>query len=907
MSESNHHLTATDDGNGLLAPSWLLRHRVTVPPSTDGYCERIGAKGRCDLTRERVTLLMAPGGFGKTTLLAASCRDTIERRVPTAWLTLDREDGPMALSAYLVFAFHVAGLDVLAPLDAEDPEIHGEMQPVSPQATLLVRSLEEWDRPCVLALDALEKLTDPESVSVLNYLLRNAPPCLHVAAACRELPAGLDALDAVLGGDAQILSADDLRFSEGDIARFFDFKLSRRELVAVVQSSAGWPIALQVCRNGANRRDGRESPVAKESLVVRDVIDNWIEGRFWEGVPAGDRDLILDVGLFDWIDEDLLEEVVQTPQALARVVRMPRLAGLLERIGTSPDMFRLHPLLRDHCIGSRRCKTPERYRDVHRRIAKALTRRGEIVAAMRHAADAGDPDLAGRMLLEAGCLQWWIRNGSGRLADAYRYLTDETIAANPRLLLARCVVLMATGRLDEARQLFAEVPHRSGLGQGLDFELDWQIARGMLAVTGCEPVDSPNTTAALAAARRCADMPSVPMIQRATANWGLCLFHNLQAEFESALSRGRRVRQVGRRSAYLNVLVDFEFGQLAMARGEIRDALKWYRRGRHAAKVRFLHDPSLTSHGDVLLRELNMERNRIHQLNDCGTRLWKDVYRQGAPFAVYAAVSDVTVELALESAGTDRAIAALDEMWEHARRMGLTTLGRFLAAKYVSVLSESGRTGQAERLWRSTGLPTDDAGCVDLSRQAWREMEAVSCARVRLLTALGKFDAGRTLVGDLANVASARGLRRTWFRALALSTALELHAGENATATAAVKAYLELHDGCGYDRPLVRVGGAVTKLLGSFAESLPAGTLADTANRIWTAARRANWDVLPQLTRKQKDVLARLANQRDGEIAGALGLTVHGVRYHIRNIFHELRVSDRVEAVRRAQSLGLLP
>ena len=903
MSESNHYLATTDDAGGLLAPSWLLRHRVTVPQLTHRYCERVKLRGRCDLTRPRVTLMMAPAGFGKTTLLAACCRDAVGRGVPTAWLTLDREDGPIALSAYLMFAFHEAGLDVLAPFEAEG----ADTRPLSPQATLLVRSLEEWGEPCVLALDELERLADPDSVSVLSYLLKNAPPCLHVAVACRELPVGLNALDAILGGDAQILTADNLRFSEGDIARFFDFKLTRSELAAVVQNSAGWPIALQICRNVADRHDRHEPQVVRESLVFKDVIDNWIEGRFWEGVPDGDRDLILDVGLFDWIDEDLLDEVLQSPQALARVVRMPRLAGLLDQTGGAPDVYRLHPLLREHCTRCCRRTTPERYRDVHRRIGKALARRGEIVAAMRHAADAGDPDLAGTMLLEAGCLQWWLRNGVGRLAAACRYLTDDTIAAHPRLMLARCVVLMATGRLSEARQQFAEVPWGSGHPRTLDFELDWQIARGVLAVTGCEPVDSPNTAAVLATARRCADMPSLPLMLRAAANWGLCLFHNLQAEFDSALHHGRRVRKVGQRSAYLNVLVDFELGQIAMARGHIQNAAKWYRNGQQAAKAGLLHDPSLTSQGDVLQRELNLERNRVHKLSDHGTRLWKDVYEHGAPFALYAAASDVTAELELELHGVGHAIATLDEMWEHARCMGLTALGRFLAAKYVSVLADSGRTGQAERLWRTTGMPTDEAGCLDLARQTWREMEAVSCARLRMLTELGKYEAGRMLVRDLVNVASERGLKRTWLRALALSTALELRAGDDIAAAVALEAYLKLHAGSGYDRPLVRVGGAVTGLLGRCVESMPDGTLSRAAQQMWSAARRGDGDAMPQLTRKQKAVLARLSSQHDRDIANALGLTVHGVRYHVGNIFHELRVSNRAEAVRRAHSLGLLP
>ena len=62
----------------------------------------------------------------------------------------------------------------------------------------------------------------------------------------------------------------------------------------------------------------------------------------------------------------------------------------------------------------------------------------------------------------------------------------------------------------------------------------------------------------------------------------------------------------------------------------------------------------------------------------------------------------------------------------------------------------------------------------------------------------------------------------------------------------------------------------------------------------------------PRLTERQKTVLGRLAGQQDKEIAAALGMTPHGVRYHIRAIFGKLGVHRRTDAVRRARALGLL-
>ena len=74
--------------------------------------------------------------------------------------------------------------------------------------------------------------------------------------------------------------------------------------------SRGWPIALWISAS----RPGQS--VAEDALVTRDVVGNWLTGRFWGGIEDGDRELVLDAGLFDWFDEALFDDVVQVPGAL---------------------------------------------------------------------------------------------------------------------------------------------------------------------------------------------------------------------------------------------------------------------------------------------------------------------------------------------------------------------------------------------------------------------------------------------------------------------------------------------------------------------------------------------------------------------------------------------------------------
>ena len=183
-----------------------------------------------------------------------------------------------------------------------------------------------------MAVDELERLTDPESVALLNYLVKWGPSNLHIAMACRELPSGLDVADLVLGGSALVLSANELRFSNPDIARFFGLKLSRREHRALATESAGWPIALRIRRN-EQRLGGGGGPAAGEAGVVRDVVDNWIEARLWYGLSTDDRDFLLDIGLCEWLDAQLLAEVLESTDSMRRIETMPVLMGLLDPVG----------------------------------------------------------------------------------------------------------------------------------------------------------------------------------------------------------------------------------------------------------------------------------------------------------------------------------------------------------------------------------------------------------------------------------------------------------------------------------------------------------------------------------------------------------------------------------------------
>ena len=876
-----------------------------LPDPVDGCVNRANLTARCDPTRRRLTALSAPGGFGKTTLLAEVCRRIRDDRGVAAWLTLDEEDDPAGLATYLSLAFSEAGLEILDTRATSRDFEHGDYR-----INLLIHSIEVRGFPCVLALDDIDRLRHPESLAIVDRLLRHGPPNLHFAMTFREVPRGVDVATPILDGRGVTITAEELRFEKPEIARFFDTRLSRRELAELTDVSQGWPIALCIHRNV------RESTASTD--LLQDIASNWIEARLWRGVSQEEHDFVLDVGLFDWIEDELVDEVLPVG-SMRRARAVPVLAGLMQSVGGTSGTLHLHPLIRQYCADKRFRETPDRYRSIHRAIANALARRGQVIPAMRHAAEASDSQLVGEILEAAGGPRFWFRNGRTRMRLADELLSNRTRARFPRLGLSHCMSLVMDGELEQAMREYAELDARTdGFtrdrdgGNDGELEIDHVAYQYLLVSCGCQARAAPEVSELESKITSLAEDSDVDPLIRAVSKYALSEIENGKANFDQALRWGIRARaDLVRRSRYMTMFVDFELGGIAMAQGRVPEALKAYNRARRAAKGDFLQDPGPSLVAEVLTSELDLERNRTASLARRSHKVPGLLAESGAWLDVYAAAAEITVELALHEGGPAAAMNELDEAVAFARRTERTTLWRCLLALRVSLLVADDRAEDAQRLWASAGLPREVDELVDLENQTWREMEAICCAALRLLTAQAQFDAARNLAEALLAVSRERGLKRTLMRGLALAMALEHRAGESSQARAYLVEYVRQFADTDYARPLLQEREVVLAIL----ESLDKADLEDRFRNIVASLigvlegtpHERNDDVVPTLTVREREILQRLDRWRDKEIGAALDLSEDGVRYHVKKIFQKLGVRNRFEATHRARSLGIFP
>ena len=887
------------------ARPWLLRQKIAIPDRVAGYFDRAGLVDRAMPTRRRLTVLVAPGGFGKTTLLAECCRRAREDGIPVAWVSVDEQDEPEVLDTYVACACRSAAGGASADVEDLGISVFGSAGGGTGGRTgLALGEIEARDGPFLLVFDELERLGGPDAAALLEFLLRRGPPNLHLAFSGRELPAGVNVAGAVLDGQAEVLSADDLRFTGAEAADFFDGKLSGPRLDAVMSESAGWPFALRLSRNELDR-GGRD-----DARASRKLVENWVESRLFAGLGAEDRGFLLDIGLFEWMDAALLDEVLEHSDSMHRIDTMTVLAGLLEPVRDgATEVWRLHPLIREHCARRRFREAPQRFRAIHRRIAGALGRRGRTVDAMRHAVEAGEPALAGDIVENAGGVRLYHREGAVQFQAAHRLLTEDAVAARPRLALVRCLSSLLSGRMDEARAGYRALAGAldalqvDASGAALELAADHCMVRGMILLYGSESMGSTMTRTHLADVARLAESPHLDVLTRGILEYTLCLAGNLTGNIGEALDRAARARQCLAQSRYMSMFMDVQEGQAAMAQGRVQDAAAFYRRAERVATEQYVLDPEPAAVCSALIHELSLECGHAAREAE-PDRVPEALTRGSTPFQAYAAASGAVLEARLRDEGGEAALAGADEMLDYVRRARLPALVRHVSALRVSLLATAGPIGEAERAWEAADLPPDAAGCLDLAGQTWREMEALSSARLRLAIGRGRFEEARGFAGELRAAAAARGLKRTLMRALALSAVLERRAGDGAAAAAHVGDYLCAYADSPYGGPLVRDRADCAELLAARLETARGGPAGDAARALLAAMESADEPRQRVLSARERQVLRRLAGRRDKQIAAELGLSAYGVRYHLRSLFAKLGARNRAEALRRAREMG---
>jgi LuxR family maltose regulon positive regulatory protein len=428
----------------------VLETKLARPPVRAEYVAR---RELIALLREStgraLTVVTAPPGFGKTTLMAAWSAGE-QRQV--AWLSLDESDNdPARFFVYAVAALRSVEPEIGAPaLAAHGTPGAGLVEVVLP---LLLNELAGLEEPVVLVLDDYHVITNGEIHEALAYLVERLPRSLRLVLATREdPPLPLGRLRA--RGELGELRAHELRFSAEESTRFLNealaLDLSGPDIDRLQARTEGWPAALYLAALSLQGRSDPSGLIEAFAGDDRHVVD-YLTGEVLARQPAELRSFLLRTSILSRLCGPLCDAVTEADGSAQVLAELERSNLLLLPLDTKREWYRYHQLFAELLRHELEQAEPELVPALQRRASAWCSGAGLIVEAAGYANAAGDVDAAVELV---GCY-WSLFMDQRQLTTVSHWLDalpPDVVAEHRTLCFAGAMVTSHMRRLDEAER-----------------------------------------------------------------------------------------------------------------------------------------------------------------------------------------------------------------------------------------------------------------------------------------------------------------------------------------------------------------------------------------------------------------------------------------------------------------------
>ncbi|NTU80663.1 MAG: AAA family ATPase [Chloroflexales bacterium] len=900
----------------------------------------------------RLTLVSAPAGFGKTTLVSqwltermkdegggmkpgsaanASPSSFIPHPSSFAWLSLDEEDNdPARFQSYLVAALQTvdAGLgQALQALAATPP-------PLATAVTLLVNDLAAITTPLVLVLDDYHAIAAEVIHRAVQHLIDHRPPTLHLALVTRADPP-LPLARWRVRGEITEVRASDLRFSLPEAERFLTGTMGLAigpEAVSVLeQRTEGWVAGLQLAALSLQGSDAAHiaSFVTTFGGSHRYVIDYLLD-EVMQRQPEHLRAFLYQTAILDRLCAPLCDAVLglepepmhagsEPGYAQLILERLERMNLFLVPLDGHRAWYRYHHLFADFLRVALR-QEPAHTAALHRRAARWFERQGMLSEAIRHAIAAGDGEHAAAIVEREGTSAW--ARADLNLFALIGKLPRDLVARRPWLCIFHAWSLQLTGQIQAVEPYFQDAEaHLDTLSSPRDI----RALRSYIATTRALILELRGTASTLPAevAEGIAEIPEQLIAMRYGACWAAGFVAYLSGDFAAATRLFMEPVRHGEASGITGVIPIClaKLGAMGLVTGALQATAQLMRTYLPLVGRGETHGLWLGGFINLVLGQVALERNELRDAAGQVETGLHDLERWGVPYAI-ALGEAIRAQLCGAQGDAAAAEAALGRAEQIACAVHLhPDIASMIRSLRVRRLLAAGEVDGAARLLVpfQPATPGQDG--------FRRELDQITLARVWL--AQGRLPEADALLAALTDTARAAGRLLRLAQCLVLQ-ALTLEArGDAAGALTALAQAVELAAPEGFVRVFLdegpRLGALLARLnaqgLGGSGQTQAFLNTLRTALGPTPADAQAQAQAAPSpprpmpdgqaadglLSEQELSVLRLLAEGLSNQaIAERLIIGLGTAKWHVHNLFGKLEVTSRTQAVARARELGLI-
>jgi len=894
--------------------SQLLDTKLFAPRRRRGLVSRARLIERMNRGAEAtLTLISAPAGFGKSTLLAEWREAAPAHGGSTAWLALDKSDSDPAV----FWANVIASLRTVVPAIGASAETPGESAAVEPMLTSLLNDLAALPGDLVLVLDDYHAIEGREIHEGMAYLLEHLPPHVHVVIATRADPP-LPLARMRGRGELVEVRVADLRFTPEEAAAYFNevmgLDLAAADVTALEARTEGWVAALQLAALSMQGRTDIAGFIEGFAGDDRYIVDYLVE-EVLQRQSDDVRAFLLDTSVLARMSASLCDAVTEREAGRVTLEALDRGNLFLVPLDDRRRWYRYHHLFGDVLRARLLDEHPARVPELHRRASDWYERSGERAEAIRHAIAGEDLERAADLVelempivlraRQEKTLRGWLEALPDELIRARPVLSNgyagsllvrgETEGVEVRLVDAQRWLDQPTGNgrmvvADEAafRNLPAGIAvHRAGLARLLG-DVEGTITHALTALDLVSDDD---------------------LIGRGAAAALLGLAYWADADLEGAYRSSAEAMASLERAGHLSDVLGCAIGlaDIRIEQGRLDEAMRIHERALALAEdagAPLRGTPDMHVGISTILHERNDlagARRHLQISDDLGEEqaLPQNPYRSRAAHArIRQAEGDLDEALELLAAA-ERVFVG--DFFPNVRP---------IAARRARLWIEQGRLAEAWSWARDRGLSSRD------ELTYLREFEHATLGR--LLLAQGRLAGSEDhiaeaigLLGRLRDGAEAGGRVERTIDVLVVEALAHHAAAQEANALALLDQAIVMADPGGFVRAFVDEGLPMTRLLEAAARNriaphavprLLAAMATGTEERSGAAQ-----PLIEPLSERELEVLRLLQGDLGGpEIARELVVSLNTVRTHTKNIYAKLGVNSRRAAVRRAAELELL-